>query len=93
MRFNAYALVIAPLLGASLALDALPLLKGASNKSFQLSTDGDVGAEASCPPDFPLYCSAYNFCCRSRDVGCCPKACCLPGATYCGSDGYCYGPA
>ncbi|KAM3426853.1 hypothetical protein NHJ13734_009231 [Beauveria thailandica] len=36
-----------------------------------------------CPPSHPKYCPAYNFCCVRQAIGCCPRACCLPGATRC----------
>ncbi|KAK8144239.1 hypothetical protein G3M48_006122 [Beauveria asiatica] len=41
-----------------------------------------------CPPAYPKYCPAYNFCCPARAIGCCPRACCLPGATRC-VNGWC----
>ncbi|KAK5993848.1 hypothetical protein PT974_07285 [Cladobotryum mycophilum] len=47
--------------------------------------------QAICPPDYPLSCKAYGFCCPPIAVGCCPLACCAPGSTFC-QNGHCYGP-
>ncbi|KAM3552649.1 hypothetical protein MY1884_007095 [Beauveria asiatica] len=45
------------------------------------SEKGKADLTATCPPNYPKYCPAFNFCCPSRAIGCCQRACCLPGAT------------
>lgn len=93
MKFTAITLALIPFIGASLALEPLPALNLAGESPVdRLANEGAVNAAESCPPDFPRYCSNYNFCCSSRSTRCCPNACCLPSATYCGADGHCYGP-
>ncbi|KOS17025.1 hypothetical protein ESCO_005953 [Escovopsis weberi] len=69
---------------ASLAVYDLPHAAG--------GTTGAIQARAACPPSFPLFCSAYGFCCPPQAVGCCPAACCARGTTFC-YNGHCYGPA
>ncbi|KAM3552650.1 hypothetical protein MY1884_007096 [Beauveria asiatica] len=46
------------------------------------SEKGKADLTATCPPNYPKYCPAFNFCCPSRAIGCCQRACCLPGATH-----------
>lgn len=94
MKFAAITVALIPFIGASLALEPLPALTLAGESpSNRIAGDGSVNAAAVCRPANPKYCSKYNFCCPSSSIGCCPKACCARGATYCGTDGHCYGPA
>ncbi|KAF1739530.1 hypothetical protein CRV24_001465 [Beauveria bassiana] len=44
---------------------------------------GKADLSQRCPANFPKYCPAFNFCCPSRAIGCCRRACCLPGARRC----------
>ena len=93
MKFTNYALVLLPLIGASLAAEMkqLPQLH-VSDDTVGSKQEGDMNAKA-CPPEAPQYCGSHGFCCGTDSIGCCANACCLPGSTHCGADGSCYGPA
>lgn len=94
MKFNLSALLLIPLAGASLALDSLPTLNNTDHhEGVSLVQSKNAESAQSCPVGYPQYCSRYNFCCSVDSVFCCPNACCARGATYCGADGHCYGPA
>lgn len=73
-------------------IDVKDLPHGAQLDVISLKTAGDHGISTSaiCPPGYPLYCPAYNFCCPPQAQSCCPRSCCGSRNAVCGSDGLCY---
>ncbi|KAM5349574.1 hypothetical protein ACJ41O_006079 [Fusarium nematophilum] len=91
MKFSTALLLLVPLAAAGPAkqsAEALPELSSQGEDGYDLGKGGDLRlAAATCPSNFPRYCSIGGFCCRTKK--CCRYECCKNTARFC-SNGRCY---
>ncbi|PGH19097.1 hypothetical protein AJ79_00131 [Helicocarpus griseus UAMH5409] len=96
MKLATFALALIPLAGSAVAVqDNLPSFKGDGN-GMSVKDSSPFGARDNvkrqgCPTNKTCNINGQVACCAADSVGCCPMACCAPGATYCGDDGHCWG--